>query len=123
MARGGKRVGAGRKMGSATKRTREIADRAAAEGVMPLDVMLDNMKFYHERAGDLLEKVEVLFKDGTQEDGVQAALILKGLMDNRQAAQVAARDAAPYCHSRFSSVEHTGEDGGPIQVTWLPAQA
>jgi hypothetical protein len=31
--RGGSRKGAGRKTGSATKKTREIADKAAAEGV------------------------------------------------------------------------------------------
>ena len=40
MARGGARPGAGRKPGSANKRTREIADAAAAEGVTPLEYML-----------------------------------------------------------------------------------
>jgi hypothetical protein len=35
--RGGKRPGSGRKKGSATKKTREIADRAAAEGITPLE--------------------------------------------------------------------------------------
>lgn len=43
-ARGGKREGAGRKPGSATRKTREIADRAAAEGITPLEVMLANMR-------------------------------------------------------------------------------
>lgn len=38
--RGGARKGAGRKRGTANKRTRAIADRAAAEGVTPLDFML-----------------------------------------------------------------------------------
>lgn len=38
--RGGSRPGAGRKKGSATKRTREIADRAIAEGLTPLEYML-----------------------------------------------------------------------------------
>jgi hypothetical protein len=37
---GGHRKNAGRKEGSATKRTREIADRAISDGVTPLDVML-----------------------------------------------------------------------------------
>ncbi|WDR03635.1 hypothetical protein PSQ19_06075 [Devosia algicola] len=40
MARGGKRDGAGRPAGAATKRTREIADKAAASGITPLDYML-----------------------------------------------------------------------------------
>lgn len=44
MARGGKRIGAGRPKGAATKRSREIADRAAKEGLTPLEVMLTAMR-------------------------------------------------------------------------------
>lgn len=44
MARGGKRAGAGRKPGAATAKTREIADKAASEGVTPLEVMLGAMR-------------------------------------------------------------------------------
>jgi hypothetical protein len=44
MALGGARPGAGRKKGSATAKTREIADRAAAEGVTPLEFMLKVMR-------------------------------------------------------------------------------
>jgi len=40
VARGGSRPGAGRKPGAATKRTREIADKAAASGITPLEYML-----------------------------------------------------------------------------------
>lgn len=28
-----------------------------------------------------------------------------------------AKGAAPYCHNRLASIEHTGKDGGPIEVT------
>jgi hypothetical protein len=41
---GGARKGAGRKPGSANVRTRQIADRAAAEGATPLEVMLQDMR-------------------------------------------------------------------------------
>lgn len=41
---GGRRDGAGRKVGSASKRTREIANKAAAEGITPLEVMLQTMR-------------------------------------------------------------------------------
>jgi hypothetical protein len=27
----------------------------------------------------------------------------------------AAKEAAPYCHRKLASIEHTGEDGGPIK--------
>ena len=40
MPRGGRRPGAGRKKGSATKRTRQVADAAAADGRDPLTYML-----------------------------------------------------------------------------------
>lgn len=44
MPRGGYRPGAGRPAGAATKRTRAIADQAAAGGLTPLDVMLKAMR-------------------------------------------------------------------------------
>jgi hypothetical protein len=40
MARGGKREGAGRPEGAVTKRARDVANKAAEAGLMPLDYML-----------------------------------------------------------------------------------
>src|SRR6185437_16358785 len=28
----------------------------------------------------------------------------------------AAKEAAPYCHSRLAAIQHTGKDGGPIET-------
>ncbi len=44
MAHGGPRTGAGRKLGAATAKTREVADKAAAEGITPLEFMLQVMR-------------------------------------------------------------------------------
>ncbi len=47
MARGGTRPNAGRKKGSGTKRTRktnQIAEKAAGEGALPLEVLLRRMR-------------------------------------------------------------------------------
>lgn len=44
MARGGKRDGAGRPAGAITKRTREAAEKAANEGLTPLDYMLSILR-------------------------------------------------------------------------------
>jgi hypothetical protein len=44
MAHGGKRPGAGRRPGSTTQKTREIADRATEEGITPLEFMLQVMR-------------------------------------------------------------------------------
>lgn len=41
---GGYRPGAGRKPGSANMKTREIADRAAEEGITPLEYLLSVMR-------------------------------------------------------------------------------
>lgn len=41
---GGRRPGAGRKPGSANRKTREIADRAASEGLLPLEYLLSVMR-------------------------------------------------------------------------------
>lgn len=44
MPRGGKRAGAGRKKGALTKRTQEVAAQALADGLTPLDYMLQVMR-------------------------------------------------------------------------------
>lgn len=44
MAHGGRRPGSGRPKGAAAARTREIADKAALEGVTPLEFMLNRMR-------------------------------------------------------------------------------
>lgn len=42
--RGGARNGAGRPGGAVTKKTREVANKASAEGIMPLDYMLNLLR-------------------------------------------------------------------------------
>jgi hypothetical protein len=44
MTHGGARPGAGRKVGSATKKTRELADKVIASGLTPLEFMLSVMR-------------------------------------------------------------------------------
>lgn len=89
--RGGSRQGAGRKTGSATRRTREIADAAAASGELtPLEYMLSVMR-----------------QDATHEDPKIQAV-------REQMRFEAAKAAAPYVHPRLAAVEHTGAGGGPV---------
>ncbi len=126
MARGGKREGAGRPAGAITKRTREIAERALATGMSPLDVMLDNMRHFQQVALDAEATLDGLTADEFSEQGPSDAspeeqfqfllAQVKKTVGLRQAAQDAARDAAPYIHAKLASVEHKGKDGGPLQV-------
>ncbi len=123
MPRGGKREGAGRKQGSLTKRTREVAERASAEGKTPLEVMLDNMRHFQQVAIDAEATLEGLTVEEftgkvtaeTPEEQFKALLAqVKKTAGFRQLAQECARDAAPYIHSRLTAVAHTGADGGPV---------
>jgi hypothetical protein len=61
MPHGGKRSGAGRKPGAATKRTRAIADKAIAEGLTPLEVMLKAMRAHVDK--DELDAAAAIAKD------------------------------------------------------------
>lgn len=94
-AHGGARPNAGRKKGAATKRTREIADRAAEEGITPLEFML-----------------EVMRRPSDHEDPkIQVA---------REAMRFeAAKAAAPYVHPRLASVEVGNKDGEVFRVGLL----
>ena len=48
MPKGGKRPGSGRPKGALTTRTREIAEKAFAAGITPLEMMLKAMTVHHD---------------------------------------------------------------------------
>jgi hypothetical protein len=102
-ARGGKRSGAGRKAGAATKKTRVIADKAAAEGVTPLEVMLKTMVA-------LMAKADEIAKLPPDPDGKPAANPLDLMIE----AAGVAKDAAPYMHPRLAAMELSGKNGQPL---------
>ncbi len=83
--RGGKRPGAGRPKGCKTKRRQEVAQRAVAEGITPIEVML---------------------------------LAMREAVGRNEMAEAAkfAQMAAPYIHPRLQAIQHTGREGGPIEV-------
>jgi hypothetical protein len=94
--RGGRRAGAGRKKGSATKKTREIADKAAAQGVTPLEFMLGVMRAKLPRS-------------------LKGSALVQALTLRFEAAKA----AAPYMHPRLTAVEVTGADGVPLVPTTI----
>lgn len=91
--RGGARKGAGRKPGQATTKTREVADKAAAEGITPLEYMLQVMR-------------------NEPPAGLEGPQLLSAHLMRFEAAKA----AAPYIHPKLSAVEHTGRDGGPMET-------
>src|SRR3990167_2971523 len=98
MPRGGASPGAGRKSGAPNKATQERQAEVAASGVTPLEVMLENMRFAHERGEEVIAKII---------EGESANVdALKELLGFRRMAQDCAKEAAPYVHPRLAAVEH-----------------
>jgi hypothetical protein len=93
---GGKRAGAGRKRGSVTKKTREIADKAHESGLTPLDVMLGTMR-------ELWAKAEEGDKITVQGEGVAAKIMTS--LDFRLLAAEVAQKAAPFVHAKLANVQ------------------
>lgn len=123
MARGGKREGAGRKLGAVTKRTREIADQALAEGKAPLEVMLDNMRHFQQVALDAeavlagLTVEEIGGKDMSPEEQFKMLMAkAKNAAGFRQMAQECARDAAPFMHAKLAAVTIGGDEESPLTL-------
>src|SRR5690349_15830952 len=97
MASGGKRIGAGRPPGALTKRTREIAARAMAEGKTPLEVLLENMRHFQKVAHDAEVVIEAMSADDLASLGENHEEQFKALLAKvKQAAalRVLANDAA-----------------------------
>jgi hypothetical protein len=92
--RGGKREGAGRKPGSKTQKTAEIALKAAEQGVTPLEYLLEVMR--KPIPDDMSDELK--------------ARMIGSRMD-------AAKAAAPYVHPRLQAIEHSGKDGGDIPIS------
>ncbi len=91
--RGGARPGAGRKPGSKNQRSREIADRAMAEGITPLEYLLALMRAPADH----------------EDPKVQVA---------REAMRFeAAKAAAPYCHPRLQAIERSGSIDTTARMT------
>jgi hypothetical protein len=116
-------VGAGRKQGSLTTKTRKVAEKAAETGQTPLEVMLDNMRHFQKVALDAETVIEAMNEDQVKGLGENHEQQFKALLAKvkqaaglRQMAVECARDAAAYIHPKLTAVSHTGADGGPLQI-------
>ncbi len=103
---GGARKGSGRKLGAATKRTRQIADDLAKDPtrISPLDYMLDTLNETPDQLAEDLKSKKI--------NSEEFVLRMKMNIERRDQA---AKDAAPYIHPRLSSIAAT------ITVTGMDA--
>ncbi|QWD67091.1 hypothetical protein [Polynucleobacter sp. MWH-Aus1W21] len=114
-SKGGARSGAGRKEGSLTKRTREIAEIAAAKGISPLEVMMNTMMELYKEAGNCMRDHHDHGDCPKEHDDGHDTMITENRIKLLNMAATIARHAAPYVHPRLSAIEHTGKDGAPLQ--------
>lgn len=110
MSAGGKRIGAGRPKGALARRTREVAEQAAKDGKLPLEVMLANMRHFQK----LAESAELAIGEFSAEkiaemkpeDQFKYLLAeVKKAAALRELAQNCARDAAGFMHPKLTSIE------------------
>jgi hypothetical protein len=105
-------------VGSLTTKTRTIAEKALADGVTPLEVMLNNMRFHHAESTSLLERLIERAQEAQPIEAAELKDLLAFLHKTRSMAQECARDAAPYIHPRLSTVDAnlTGDMALKIEV-------
>src|SRR2546423_8348215 len=116
MPRGGHRENAGGRRGTPNKATAARQAAVAASGITPLEVMLDNMRFAHQRAGELLAALLADVEAGEVKE--RAALIdaFKPIQALRQTAQDCARHAANYVHPKLANIQHGSDPDNPLNA-------
>jgi hypothetical protein len=73
----------------------------------PLDIMFDNMLFWHRQSKDLGAKLEAICKEIKSEDDRREAMnLVRTLVSARENAQRCAVDCAPYVHAKLQAVQH-----------------
>lgn len=74
----------------------------------PLQVMLANMRFYDQQGDRLLKQLErLIVRADDPRTRAEAQETLREFLTMRDKAQVAARDAAPFCHGRLAPTDQT----------------
>jgi hypothetical protein len=114
-------------MGRTTREPTKLSRRRATEILKtdrtPLDVMLENMNFWWDRARELGGLLEEQLKS-ENEDIRRAAMRTVGpFLAARDNAQRCAVDAAPYVHPKFSSIAFRANTGEEMTVTMTLAPA
>ena len=105
MPRGGKRPNAGRRRGSLTTRTVEIAESAVEKGRSPFERMLRHLDFLDAEAENMRQPLRDLFSK-LRDDGSNTNLRkdIREMMSVMEKAFAAAAVVAPYCHPRLSAL-------------------
>lgn len=110
VARGGKRVGAGRKAGTPNKATAARQKRVASTGVTPLDIMIDNMRSSYADTQSAMRRLK------TAKTPAKQAELKAEVRQLRGETNKFAVEAAPYVHPKLQSVMHATDPDNVIRV-------
>lgn len=93
---------------------------ASAKGITPIEVMLDNMRFFYNELRDLSEQLSKLPRP-LLDSVPQLNELLGKVLQARELAEDAAVDAAPYIHPRLATISHEllnpPDERDPAQLT------
>ena len=130
VGRGGHGRGQGRKQTAITTLSRVRSHEIATSGCAPLDVLMDNMIFWHKHALAMGEKLQAMVESGLMksdsDEREKAMKLLGSLLEARDQSERCAVDAAPYVHPRLSSVAFKGSMRHELKMvagTMTPAEA
>lgn len=96
---GGAREGAGRKAGVKNQRTQELIAKATENGITPMEVLLNDMRFFYNLSQNKMMEAQSFEPGKEQAKAFRAALSLKDIARNCAIA------AAPYVHPKLSSIQ------------------
>lgn len=120
----------GGKAPQSTALARVRAHEIAKSGKAPLDIMLDNMMFWHNQSQNIAEQIQSgiqSMKDGNASPELikETEGLLKTFIAARENAQKCAVDAAPYVHPKLQSVAIKANNSGEkvIEVETLVASS
>jgi hypothetical protein len=112
--------------------SRKRAMDLCADKESPLDVMFDNMLFWHRQSKDLGAKLEAISgKLKNEDDRHEAIGLVRTLLSARENAQRCAVDCAPYVHAKLQAIQHEHNPTGryiiadrPLtEAEWIAARA
>jgi hypothetical protein len=99
----------GRPRGAANVLTRKKANEICESGEAPLDVMLDNLRFWHRTALGIGERLQALIAsadEGSEQiDKREAMKLTASFLAARENSQKCAVEAAPYVHPKLASIQ------------------
>lgn len=105
---GGARPGSGRPKSGKETRTQELIKKAIEGGKTPVDVLINNMRYYDTLACDAILQVE------NAQSAKNKARLFRVVKELTGLAKDYAVSAAPYIHPKLNAI--SAPSGGPIEL-------